>query len=591
MRLFCIMILSALVVAMGYGQTAYRNDIDRQGYSAQSQDLSDSAKLRLPQPSLAYVNLISPDGMPADKHSDLHAWVEYYDPSADTYFRKHVLANQQGQTSTNFPKQNVAIDFCQDEWLGDSVPSVVFDGWVRQDAFHLKSFYTDWLRGIGIVGYQLYDEMERLLPEDRNRIWKRAGVDANAKARCYPDGFPCALYLNGEFYGIYAWQLKKHRRNTGMEKHCETHIHLDGNLGENTFWQGTIRWRAFEVRNPKGLLTKDGKPYNSDVPSELADGPVKDAIVALSHRCAELSDMQKAGADADAIRNMMARYFDVESMLNYIIFSTVTSNYDGFSKNWQWLTYDGQKWYVAPYDLDCTFGNFHGGTFVFPAELTYINSTFSMNKTRPAIAEWFWSYYFDELTQRYFQLRQAGIFTAQHIADLQQQWYQRIGDDLYQREWECWPDSYCISETIANDGWMATDDWLWYYGLQEWSETRIYHIGDRCRLADRVWKATAETQGVFPYLQLGYTDSLERLAAWTSERIELEDGYFGYEEGQTIVHQDAPIASSPSTDPVQELIHKKTSAVYGLDGMPRRRTAEGFNIVRQDDGKVIIVSP
>lgn len=591
MRFFTLFVLSAFVVTLSYGQTSYLDDISQRGYTRQSLDLSDSARLQLPQPSLAYVNLISPEGMPLDKHADLQAWVEYYDPSADVFFRKRVLANQQGQTSTNFPKQNVAVDFCQDQWLGDSVPTIVFDGWVRQDAFHLKSFYTDWLRGIGIVGYQLYDEMEQLLPEERNRIWKRAGVDGHPKSRCYPDGFPCALYLNGEFYGIYAWQLKKHRRNMSMEKHCETHIHLDGNLSETTFWQGSIRWRAFEVRNPKGLLTKDGKPYNSDVPSELADGPVKDAIVVLSHRCGELEEMQKAGADDDAIRTFMARYFDVESMLNYIIFSTITSNYDGFAKNWQWLTYDGQKWFVAPYDLDCTFGNFHGGTFVFPADLTYINSTFSMNKTRPAIAQWFWSYYFDELTLRYFQLRQAGIFTTEHIAELQRQWHDRIGDEFYQREWQRWPESLCISETIANDGWTATEDWLWYYGLKEWDETKVYHTGDRCRLADRVWKATAETQGVFPYVQLGYTDSLGRLEEWTSLRLELEDGYFGYEDGQIPVSQETPSVTSPSTDPVQHLIQQKNSAVYSLDGMSRRKTAEGFNIVRQDDGKVIIVSP
>ena len=52
------------------------------------------------------------------------------------------------------------------------MPTVDFDGWVKQDHFHLKAFYTDRLRGIGIVGYQLFDQMEQQMPASSNRIWK-----------------------------------------------------------------------------------------------------------------------------------------------------------------------------------------------------------------------------------------------------------------------------------------------------------------------------------------------------------------------------------------------------------------------------------
>lgn len=562
-------------------RNSYLSRIEQLGFSDESIDLSNSLQLQLEQPELAYVNLHSKYGIPYTKTSNFKDSIEYYDPATDTYFCKRVLVNVQGQTSTTFPKRNVTMDFCEDNWKCEEVPTLTFDGWVRQDGFHLKAFYTDWLRGVGIVGYQLFDEMEQLMPEDLNRIWKRAGVDGHKKARCYPDGFPCALYLNGEFYGVYVWQLKKHRRNMSMQKDCEAHIHLDGNLGEDNFWQGTIRWSSFEVRNPKGLLAADDTPYDGNAPLELGDGPVKDAIEALSLRCKELKTLRDAGADRSQIRQQMAQYFDVESMLNYLVFSTVVSNYDGFTKNWQWLTYDGLKWFVAPYDLDCTFGNFHAGTFVFPPEYSYVDSDHRLTLSRRGIATWFWDYYFDELCQRYAEVRDAGVFDAAHISALLHAWHDRIGTEVYEAEWPLWPDCMCVSQTITNDGWAEYDEWPDYYHVPAWKADLTFNAGDLCRLGDRIWLATATTTGVKPYQQMGYTDSLERFDQWISRRIELEDDFFGYQ----------PSDLRAVEDPASDLLSAHAEAVYGIDGKRRDHLQQGINIVRYPDGntKTIIL--
>lgn len=561
--------LLTAVVSMAQGN--YLSEIAAIGYSAVSRDLSDSVRLDLVQPALAYVNLVSPTGFPDSKTADLHDWVEYYDADNDAYFRKRVIANLQGQSSLSFPKHNVAISFCEDEWVGEATTTVDFGGWVSQDAFHLKAFYGDWLRGVGIVGYQLYDEIERTLPKGERRIWQRAGVDAKKNARCYPDGFPCALYLNGDFYGIYTWQLKKHRRNMGQEKRNEQHIHLDGYLSEDTFWRGKINWQAFEVRNPKGLVTMGGSPYDGDAPAELADGPVKDAIVTLSHQLDTLTALaERSDVTDEQIRQQIASHFDVTSIINYLLFSHVVSNYDGFGKNWQWLTYDGVHWAVAPYDLDCTFGNYHEGTFLFPAYQSYINSTYTMAKSHTAITKWVWEYYFEELCDRYCDLRRCGVVSPEHIIELLYQWYYRIGPDLYEREWERWPDCYCISQTIVNDGWEATEEWLSYYGLAKWSDTCFYHQDDRCALDGRVWRATATTYGVRPYVQMGYTDSMQRLEEWVNERIEWQDLLFGFDDW--LVSMPERRAGKATSQPAA------AARRYGLDGIRRRLEGRGIAI-------------
>lgn len=574
-------ILAALPI-ISRAQNSYQLLIDSLGFSQQTMDLSYETKLELPQPTLAYVNLTSKYGIPYTNTSNFKDWIEYYDPENDIYINKRVRVNVQGQTSTSFPKRSMSIEFCEDEWKCDSVPTLAFDGWVRQDAFHLKAFYTDWLRGVGIVGYHIFDQMEQLMPDDQNRIWKRAGVeDAHPKSRCYPDGFPCAFYLNGEYYGIYVWQLKKHRRNMSMKKHCETHIHLDGNMGEDNFWNGTIRWSSFEVRNPKGLTDMDGNPYDGNDRKELADGPVKQAILALSQRCNELKVMKQAGASAQEIRDSIAAHFDVESMVNYLVFSTVVSNYDGFTKNWQWLTYDGNRWFVAPYDLDCTFGNFHGGTFVFPPEYSYMDSDHRLGLSRRGIATWFWNYYMDEIRERYAEVRRAGVVDAQHISEMLHSWHDRIGTEHYDEEWPLWPKCMCVSQTITNEGWAEYNAWPDYYHVPAWKEDLTFEAGDLCRLDNRVWLATATTTGVRPYVQMGYTDSLERLDAWIARRIELEDDYFEFDssELETIV------------DPSECTTSANVSLVYGLDGSLQHRMEKGLYFVKYYNGethKIII---
>ncbi len=437
------LLLTSLLLSLlfpSHAQTSnYEQTIRLHGFvPGQTHDWSHESDISLPQPRLAYINLRSKYGIPYTKTSNFRDTIEYYDAMGN-YFMKRAIVNVQGATSTSFPKRNVKLQLIDDEWQGEVMPTVDFDGWVKQDHFHLKAFYTDWLRGIGIVGYQLFDQMEQQMPASSNRIWKRAGVEGHKNARCYPDGFPCMMFLNGEFWGICTWQLAKHRRNMAQEKHNALHIHLDGNMNETNFWFDNLKWSAFEVRNPKGLYDMEGNAY--DEGDELIDSSspyysrpgdsqevrqakqrsaqVKQAVIALTRRVGEVANLKQSGASAEEIRAAIARHFDVTSMVNYLVFSTVISNYDGFAKNWQWLTYDGgETWHVAPYDLDCTFGNYHEGTLVFPARFSYSDSDYRFKISRRGIATWFWDYYKDEIRARYAELRDCGVFSPKNISGL-----------------------------------------------------------------------------------------------------------------------------------------------------------------------------
>ena len=427
-------------------------------------DWSQEATISFVEPSYAYVN-ISCESFPTTKNDDLHAYIDLYDNNGN-FFRKKILLNLQGDSQV---KNNLSISFCEDEWVGDVTPAISFGDWVAQDEFHLKGFYNDGFRGTSEIAYQFYSKVTE-------------------RENCYPKAFPISLYFNGNFYGIMAWQLKKHRANMGLDKKVAEHVWLDGTLNDKQLFQGTINWTKFEVRNPKDLYNMDGTDYDGDVPQEIMDetssaydatknkmvrcATAKKYIKNLSNYCTELQALEDGGASEETMRAEIQSRFDVTEIVNYKVFSLVTSNYDGFSKNWQWFTYDGVKWTVAPYDCNLTFGYNEDGTSLWKAEQSSKKYDYMMQNT-DSVGPMLWirKYFWEEVKDRYAQLRESGTISTATIMDLVNNWYQRIGEENYAAEWAKWADSPCVTN---------------------------------------------------------FTDSLERVEAWLNERIALEDRYLKY---------------------------------------------------------------
>lgn len=255
-------------------------------------DWSDNGSMRIPIPRLAIVNILS-GVMPTAKsglgtpgvNCDIPCQWEFWDQQGN-YSKIWVKMSCQGNSSMSFIKKNLAIDMFADSSMEDEY-IIKFGNWVPQDSFHLKAYYTDAFRGVGVCSYQLYEEIMATRSMIDNAPYKDAFAgnyetianeyqlnhdlteNYDTGARCFPDGFPVAVYQNGEFYGLYSWQLKKHRDNFHMDKKTAEHIHLDGTLTADAIWNGNIQWSMFEVRNPKSLICTDGSKYDGDRPKEL----------------------------------------------------------------------------------------------------------------------------------------------------------------------------------------------------------------------------------------------------------------------------------------------------------------------------------
>lgn len=479
-------------------------------------DWSESSFIQIPEPRFAIINITNIDSMPTTKTQNKKAFLEFWDMQGN-YFKKHAILNAQGNSSMGFVKKNVAIDFCDDEWIGDNTPKVRIGNWVPQDSFHMKAYYTDFFRGVGAVSYKLYDQIVRTRGNMYDRPWKKALLDmskigtttkslgnpyvgdyellTDTGARCFPDGFPVSVYLNGEFYGIFSFQLKKHRDNYHMDKSTAEHVHLDGTINYNILWNGTIVWgtgdNGFEVRNPKNLYAIGGNKYDADIKQEeiagedevntwIAAGQLPDGtaisskikknlqmtakvkkyiqdfantINTIKAAASTYETSSKTDEDLKTFKAVFEKYYDVENLIDYIILSDLTKNSDGFNKNWQWFTYNGIKWWVGLYDCDMSFGGHFQGNQITNVLSSHLNGSTSMPNG------YIVKYYTTELNARYKYLADLGIVSADNIFSLLQDWCMRIGTDFFKEEYKKWADSPCIADSIVrSEYWESVFD-------------------------------------------------------------------------------------------------------------------------------------
>ena len=571
------------------GLTEFEQALKENGFTGGQGDWSTASSLHIPEPRCAMINITSANGSPyswpTSKFVNKKVWVEFYDMQGN-YFKKRAIHNAQGNSSMAYIKKNGAFDFCNDEWIGDDTFSVKFGDWVYQDSFHTKAYYTDFFKGVSVVAYKVADQVEKSRGIFSDRPWKKAllkdyvfgsdqtnsaqindiSLQMNNEAKCHPDGFPCIIYLDGKFYGIYAFCLKKHRDNYHMKKDVAEHVHLDGELHVNYLFGGNIDWSMFEIRNPKNLYYKEAQngtfKYDADVAQaeiagddevnawiaagQLPDGTaitskiqkrlqttakVKNYIINLSQRVNQI----KAASTTEEKKALFETYFDVDNLVDYEIVQMATGDTDSFSKNWQWTTYDGIKWWVNKYDKDMSFGGYFNGMYTQPVPT---KGGWMGNDINQPIGQLI-SLYQTEIINRWKLMVDKGIFSVENFLNLFNDWLNRIGTDNFKKEYEKWIDAPCNRDDKVDTAHWKRTNYMWYnQSLDDYDNTKTYMPGEKCyydlkeRLTGQficVSKTTGNPplKGTYsdkPY-SLGYRDSIWRLTNYISQRLEKENEF------------------------------------------------------------------
>ena len=544
--------------------------------SARNQsDWSDAKSLHIQPPKLAIVNIEMLSALPQYKGDEKNGHIEFWDLNGN-YFKKKITIDVQGNSTQWFPKKNFAIDLLNED---DTEFSLKFGDWPEQDSYHIKAWWVDMFRGLGQVYYELLDEVWSYKRGPLNRPWMKAIVssdrltnrgygceynyqpgDLNSRvdsgAKCHPLGFPVVVFYNGEFYGVSSFAMKKHRKNYHMDKKNYDQILIDGVLRANEFWSGenNINWSSFELKNPKTLITMDGNGYDGDNPLELIDSSspawtnsknqkntqiAKNHIKALSNVMPQIeAAVTQYGVDSQEVIDLYNQYFDVDNLIDYILFSDVILDTDTGANNVLWTTWDGVKWYACPYDIDRSCGMWQG---------FLTGNTASALLVRQGLP----TYYIGQnatframLQARYHELRDGGIFTQEHLWSFGKRWSDSIGVENYEKEFTRWPQNIVNANADINtDYWsiVLENDQPVMSQSGDWSGDTTYAVGDFVFYGPGDVNGLGTASGYYkfacvaphknqpPIKTLKCKDSLWRLYAWFGYQLRAMDLYYNYQ--------------------------------------------------------------
>ena len=299
----------------------------------------------------------------------------------------------QGTSSLNYDKKNYTIKFYKD---ADCEKKRTVDvGWGAASEYCLKANWIDNTHTRNVVTAQLAAEVQG-----------KYGVMEQAPCNGLVDGFPVEVYINGEFHGIYTWNIPKADWMFGMDEDDPNHIVM---CGEN--WESAAVF--YELPN--------WTSWSVEVGLENEETMAKFTRVA---------DFILNSSDED-FKAHFDEYLDLDSALNYYILVEFAYLPDNRGKNMLMATYDGKIWYPSLYDLDTSWGASCDGLQLYDYENEA--TSFSANNLGRRLEKLFPQ----ELHDRYFALREE-ILTKDHVLDLFYTFEKGISQASRDRETQRW---------------------------------------------------------------------------------------------------------------------------------------------------------
>lgn len=559
-------------------------EINYKGFDWSDWVEKNSTPLELAIPRKAIVNITGVKNLPSKKAVNNKAYLEYYDLSGN-YFNVKAYLNAQGASTLADPMKSCAIDLFSNDWGGESY-KIKFGNWIAQDSFHLKAFYKDALKSIQPISYDIGNQILSYLNVRANRfhITKTDDILSSAcgnmkydfsQALCMPSQFPVEVYLNGDYYGLFMWSLKKNRDNYSMDKKDYTSILID-NVGSIYHYNGDIGCSWDELKNPKTLICVDGKKYDADthmgeiIGTDTVAGKKYtfkklnaattdfDYFTVTSVDYNPLNEDMKNTAKTKAIINecskyvkyihdavtdeekkkLALKYFDVPNIIAYIIFTELTFNQDGRINNAQITIYDGKVGYNI-YDCDSCLGKTWSGVFW---SASIVSEVIPANKDNWMPTDVIKSLFSEEINDCYKKLRDSGVISTENINKIIDSWFDRIGKETLERSIKKWSSPSYRKVTNVNVNWeFYICKSLENEVVSQYDESVEYHVGDKVYLKNKTgwdsyyYKCIKDCTGIYPTKNNSLEpnavyDSFSRIKEWIKYKIEFCDKLFLYNQ-------------------------------------------------------------
>jgi len=356
----------------------------------------------------------------------------------------------QGQSSSGLPKKNYSITFA-DKFLAKN-------DWLPSKKYTFKSCWNDptWARNA--VSGRLWAQCvasrpnasyEPILDEKKEELLDQNGDPITVPSYpldVYPnhgtyDGFPIYIIANGKYIGLYTMLIAKDKDMFGIGQYkqykkteCVVSNEGAGTDSAGGFKRANLVVDAEEDEDVSGKSTAwtyecipNEKPKPSDYDKGVDDDAYKEDLSKYeadnTKFRASLNTMIQAVVNSTGkddkntnYKKVSAQYLDYDSVVDYMIFSSLINAADDVGKNWLLVTYDGIKWFFSAYDLDTTWGN-------WCPDYNNPNLLWRPDEGSPSLKGWngynramhmIWTYDPQRLIDRYEYLRST-VFSEENV--------------------------------------------------------------------------------------------------------------------------------------------------------------------------------
>ncbi|ORI79585.1 CotH kinase family protein [Leuconostoc mesenteroides] len=338
----------------------------------------------------------------------------------------HAATKWQGDSSLGYAKKAYRIQTFNDSAMKNKLEFKPKVEWTKGDKWNLKAYYTDALLCRDVVNANIGAD-----------IWANGDNIPNTLIKAdnfgFIDGFPVKLYLNGDFAGIYSFNIAKASYGSDVKA-------IVGSVQA-----GATQFEAL----PDGGVKLDGKTDYEMIYSDSSTDEIKTSLNNLIKFVATSTDKD--------FKAQFEQYFHKASVIDYLIFCNLIEDTDAWIKNQTLFTVDGKKWQYHPYDLDMSLGSGSDGK-VFDQTKGIIG--LETNNLFKRVATIFGN----DVQSRYKALR--SWLTPAYILNRYRQHMDKIGVANYQAEEDVWHDS-----TIAFANYTVLKS----------------HVYNRFRELDKVW--------------------------------------------------------------------------------------------------------
>ncbi len=401
----------------------------------------------------------------------------YVDPDGLS-FEVFATIKAQGASSLNYAKKNYTIKFYKDA-EHDSKYKVDL-GWGKESKYVLKANWVDYTQARNIIACRLWGDMVKI--RTASDIQERlAALKTNGGAI---DGYPVAVYMNGEFHGLYTLNVPKDDWMFGMgEKDA------NGNKSETEALMGADTWNETNFSSLIGYFKED---ENGDYVT--AGWELKycgsDDITWVTDSFNELIQFCWDN-EGEAFKNGISEHLDVDAAIDYLIYMYVIYMRDNTSKNMLWATYDGKVWIPSVYDQDGTFGMVWDGIRYAPAneftprvndggsiDVGYDSGpTTTYDGKRFILWDRMWNSFTEEILLRYKQLRES-VLSYEYMVSAFEEFRACIPESVYEADCAKWESARAGWWTDTELAWYDKFDWDYTY---EWIGNRLSYMDDAMR--------------------------------------------------------------------------------------------------------------